>query len=259
MKTASFVFLLTILSAYASPFKGVKLEYRFVLGDDYTMTQVTRQTIKQIIMGTEQGGENAYSGEMNFKVIEITSSGARLETQFLKLKNSSKTVMGDVTMDSEGAEDNPQNKVFKTMMKKPFVITMNKAGIVENVEGAENLWSGMDDLGLDEATLNTMKQTLEQLLGENSLKNSFEQAMVFYADKNVSKGDTWDSKNAFPMEFPIVVNNSWILSEVSGSTAKVDAEGIYTTIDKEKPINLPNGIKAKIDLKGKQSIRSNVT
>jgi len=253
-----FALLLFLASGFITPVKEVKLEYTFKIGDEYTMTQVTKQTIKQSIMGTEQNGENGYTGEMKFKVIELTDKGAKLETQFLTLKNSSKTIMGEVTMDSEGPGESVQNKVFKSMMKKSFIITLNTTGVVENVEGAENLWSDIGSLGLDENTLATTKQSLEQLLGKSSLKNNFEQAMVYYTDKKVKQGDTWNSKNAFPMDFPIQVDNSWSLVSLTGTTAKVNADGIYTTTDMGKIINLPNGIKAKIDLNGKQVMMSTV-
>lgn len=258
MKTIQFILFLILASGFMAPFNAVKLEYSFKVGDEYTMAQVTNQTIKQSIMGTEQKGENMYSNEMKFKVIAVTGTGAKLETQFLTLKNSSKTMMGDVTMDSEGPEENVQNKVFKSMMKKTFFITMAKTGIVENVEGAENLRSDIGSLGLDENTMTTMNQLLEQLLGKSSLKNSFEQAMVYYTDKKVKQGDTWNSKNDLPMDFPIQVDNSWLLVSLTSAIANVNAEGIYTTTDKEKTIVLPGGFKAKVDLNGKQAMKSTV-
>ncbi|MBA4055901.1 MAG: hypothetical protein C0490_14400 [Marivirga sp.] len=258
MKTLHLAIILIIGSGFTAPVNMVKLEYAFRVGDEYTLTQITKQTINQSIMGTEQNGENMYSGEMNFKVVELTPSGARLETQFIALKNRSKTMMGDVTMDSEGSEDNMQNKIFKSMMKKSFFVTLNKTGVVENVEGAENLWSGLNTLGLDENTINSTKQSLEQLLGKNSLKNSVEQAMVYYTDRKVKQGDVWTSKNGFPMDFPIQIENSWNLVNLGTTTAKVSADGVFTTTDKQKAINLPGGIKAKVDLGGKQTMQANV-
>lgn len=258
MKTLILAFLTLAGFGLTLPVNVVKLEYSFKLGDEYRMTQTTRQTIKQSIMGTEQNGENNYSGEMTFKVVELTTNGAKLETQFLSLKNSSKTMMGDVVMDSEGPDNNEQNKVFRSMMKKPFFVMLNKSGLVEEVEGVENLWSGLTALGLDENTMKTTKQSLEQLLGKSSLKNSVEQAMVFYSDKKVKQGDTWTSKNGFPMDFPIEVDNSWNLAALNHTTATVNADGVFTTTDKGKPVNLPGGLKARVDLGGNQTMKASV-
>ena len=258
MKTSHLAVILIIGSGFTTPLNTVKLEYVFKLGDEYIMKQITKQTIKQSIMGTEQNSENSYSGEMSFKVIEITNTGAKLETQFLSLKNRSKTTMGDVTMDSEGSEDNLQNKIIKSIVGKPFYITLNKTGLVESVQDVENLWSGLDSVGLDENAINSTKQSFEQLLGKKSLKNSMEQAMVYYTEKKVRQGDVWTSTNEFPMDFPIQIDNSWNLADLGATTAKVNADGIFTTTDKEKAVNLPGGIQARVDLAGKQTMKANV-
>lgn len=258
MKTSHLAVILIIGSGFTTPLNTVKLEYVFKLGDEYIMKQITKQTIKQSIMGTEQNSENSYSGEMSFKVVEITNTGAKLETQFLSLKNRSKTTMGDVTMDSEGSEDNLQNKIIKSIVGKPFYIKLNKTGLVESVEDVENLWSGLDSVGLDENAINSTKQSFEQLLGKKSLKNSMEQAMVYYTEKKVRQGDVWTSTNEFPMDFPIQIDNTWNLADLGATTAKVNADGIFTTTDKEKAVNLPGGIQARVDLAGKQTMKANV-
>jgi hypothetical protein len=45
---------------------------------------------------------------------------------------------------------------------------------------------------------------------------------------------------------------------VKGGIASVNADGIFTTADKEKTIELPNGFKAKVDLNGAQQMKSTV-
>lgn len=221
----------------------VKLEYVFKVGDEYTMDQSTKQLMKQTIMGTDQNGENEYSGTMLLKVVSLTSNGARVETQFLTLKNASKTIMGETVMDSEGAQDNTQNKIFKAMMKKPFHITMTKTGKVEKVEGAENLWADIGKLGIDEATINTIKPALNQMMSENSLRSSFEQALVTYPENKVQVGDTWNSTTGLPMGFPVEVANTWKLAEQTSTQAVVNSTGIFTTTDKAKTVDLPGGFR----------------
>lgn len=251
--------LLTLLLFVSSSWtEAVKLEYKFKVGEEYTMDQITNQTMKQTIMGSEQAGENHYSGSMILKIVSLTSTGARIETQFLSLKNTSKNLMGETIMDSEGTEDNVQNKVFKAMMKKPFHITMTRLGKVEKVEGADNLWSDMGNLGIDQTTLAALKQSLGQMLGENSLKSSFEQALIVYPDKKVKVGETWTSQNGFPMDFPILVDNTWTLAEATSSSALVNANGVFTTTDKTKTISLPGGFKATVDLTGTQNLKASV-
>lgn len=257
MKRIGFVLLFLTASAFTFPAKEVKLEYVFKVGDEYTLNQTTNQTIKQSIMGMDQVAENLIVGQMKYKVASVTDTGAKLEMRFLKLKSSLKSVMGEKAMDTEGDSESTENKVLKSMMNKIVLISISKQGIVE-VENSDNLWTGMDDLGLDEATLAQMKIVMEQMMGKKSLKNSLEQAMVYYSDKKVKQGDTWFSKNAFPMDFPIESNNTWSLANLAGDAAKVNNDATFATLDKNKTVNMPGGIQAKMDLAGNQATKADV-
>ncbi|MBL0741819.1 DUF6263 family protein [Chryseolinea lacunae] len=258
MKRYSLFFVLLVASAFTFPPADVKLEYSFRVGDEYTMVQSTKQTIKQTIMGMDQVAENAMSGNVKYKVVAVTATGAKLETQFTQMKNTTKSVMGEMVMDSQGEEQTVQNKLFKSMMNKVFYVILNKRGFVEDIENSENLWSGMKDLGLDAEKEAEVKKSMEQMMGKNSLKNSFEQAMVYYSDKKVKQGDTWVSKNGFPMEFPIQADNTWSLVSLAGADAKVNSDGVFSTIDKNKKVTLPGGFEAKVDLSGKQNTKASV-
>ena len=258
MRTFGLISFVVIAFGFSNYPNAVKLEYVFKVGDEYVMSQSTKQVLKQTIMGTEQKGENEYTGDMMMKVQEVTTDGAKLEMKFIKLKSKSVTVLGEVLMNSEGDAEQVQNKMLKAMMNKPFTITANRSGQIVNVEGADNLWSDLSSMNLDDNAAATAKQTLQQFMDDSSLKSNIEQAMVRYSDVKVKEGDKWNSMTQLPMDFPIKVDNSWSLVSVSGGTAKVNADGIFMTTDKEKTIDLPNGIKAKVDLNGAQQLKSTV-
>lgn len=257
MKKIGFVLIFLAATAFTFPAKEVKLEYVFKVGDEYTLNQTTNQTIKQTIMGMDQVAENLVAGQMRYKVTAVTATGAKLEMRFLKLKSSLKSIMGEKAMDTEGEIDNAENKVLKSMMNKVVLVNISKQGIVE-IENSDNLWTDMNNLGLDEATLEQTKIVMEQMMGNKSLKNSLERAMVYYTDKKVKPGDTWFSKNAFPMDFPIENNNTWSLANLAGDAAKVNGDGTCVTLDKNKVVNLPGGIQAKMDLAGNQVTKADV-
>ena len=258
MKTLSLISFIFLAFGFTHYPSALKLEYVFKVGDEYMMSQNTKQVLKQIIMGTEQKGENEYIGDMTMKVKEVTSDGAKIEVQFIRLKSKSVTVLGEVLMNSEGNADQIQNKMLKGMMNKPFTVTANISGQIVAVEGAENLWADLSSMNLDDNAAATAKKTLEQFMDDSALKSNIEQAMVRYSDSKVKEGDKWNSMTQLPMDFPIKVDNSWSLISVSGSIAKVNADGIFTTTDKERTIDLPNGIKAKVDLNGAQQLKSTV-
>ncbi len=257
MRILFFLSAFLLASAFSFPLPDVKLEYTFKVGDEYTWTQSSKQKIKQSIMGMEQNTETVYDSQLKLKVVSLTATGAaKFETSFTRMKNTVKSPMGDMIMDSDGADDVKENKIFKAMMNKPFFLIMNKRGVVENIEGVENLWSGFSSLGLTEAEVATLQQSMEQMLGKNSLKGTFEQAFVTYPDKKVKPGDTWTTQIGAPLSFPLRTDNTWSLVDINAAVANLKADGVFVTTDKEKTMTLPGGIKAKVDLSGNQAIKA---
>ncbi|HYG19886.1 MAG TPA: DUF6263 family protein [Ohtaekwangia sp.] len=252
----SLVFFL-IATAFNHPPKDIKLEYKFKVGDVYEWTQVTKQTIKQTIGGGEMVIDMAVDGVMRLKVTELTPNGAKVETSFPKVKMVTKSPMGEVALDSDGPQDNAQNKMMKAMTVNSVFVFMTKAGAVEKVEGTEKLFSGLSELGLDEAALAQAKQTMEQMLGEKSIKANIEMAMVRYPAEKVKVGDTWKSSTEAAMNFPMVYDNTSSLINIEGTTASIDSDANISTTDKEKVISL-NGFKAKSDLSGRQMSKSKI-
>lgn len=258
MRILFFLSAFLLASAFSFPVADAKLEYIFKVGDEYTWTQVSKQKIKQSIMGMEQNTETVYDSEFKLKVVSLTATGAKLETQFTRLKNTVKSPMGDMVMDSDGAAEVKENQIFKAMMNKPFFIVMNKRGNVENVEGVEKLWSGFAGLGLSEAEAAALQQSMEQMLGKSSLKGSFEQAFVIYPDKKVKAGDTWTSQVGAPMSFPLRTDNKWSLVTANATAASLKGDGTYVTTDTTQTMSLPGGLKAKVNLGGTQTMKANV-
>jgi hypothetical protein len=258
MKSLRFLFPCFVLLAFTFPPADVKLQYEFKVGDEYIWSQVTKQTVKQSIMGMDQSMTNDISGEYQLKVIENTSSGAKIQIQYTKLRNASKSPMGESVMDSDGETESAENTLMKSLVNKPFFIYMNKRGEVEKLEGTDNLTSGLKDTGMDEKEQQMTRSILQQFLNESSLKASIEQIFVVYPEKKVKKGDSWKVTNHPGMNFPMVLENTWSIENISPANANLIADGIFTTTDKNLTFDLPGGFKAKSDLGGKQAIKSSV-
>lgn len=256
MKTFRFIVLAIVAFGFTLPLAPLKMQYTFKVGDQYTWQQDTKQTIKQSVMGMEQVVDNLYSGSFQLKVTELTASGAKIEAQYTRIKNATKSPMGETVMDSEGSQETTENKVFKALTNKAFFIFMDKRGQIEKMEGVDNLWSGLGEVGLDEATQNAMKQSLQQFMSESALKSSFEQVFITYPDKSVAKGDAWSQSAEMPLNMN--VKNTWSVAEMSATTADLTGDGIYSTADTEKTMDLPGGLKAKTSLSGKQAMKSKI-
>jgi hypothetical protein len=260
MKQLRFLALFLVLTAFAFPAKDVKLQYKFNVGDVFVWEHTTHRTIKQSIPG--MGDVNVDVNEtatLEVKVAELTPTGAKLEAFYSKMKSSTKSTMGSADLDSEGPQDSAPNKVMKAMMNKKFFIKLSKTGVVEAVEGTENLFSDFGSLGLDEATLNAMKQQFEQTLGNESQKAAFALVLITYPDNKVKAGDTWKvNSTSNAMNFSTKIENTLTLKSFDAAKGVVGLDGTIATADKEKIISLPNGIKSKLDVTGKQASTANV-
>jgi hypothetical protein len=260
MKALRFAFLLLITCAFTNPAKEVKLEYIYKVGDVHEWIQTTKQTITQSVPGAGEMSVNiSLDGAMQLKVVELTGTGAKVETTYSKIKMLMKmpAPMGDVTMDSEGADDNMQNKLMKTMIKKPFYIFMNKQGIIEKVEGTENLYSGISELGMEPAAADQAKQSLQQAMSEQSIKASIEMSLMQYPAGKVKTGDTWKNTVSTALNFPMQINNTWTFEKLEGTIASIASDGIVVTVDKDKTTTI-NGMQAKVDLGGRQMTKGTV-
>jgi hypothetical protein len=260
MKALRFLVLVVAASAFTFPANDVKLLYSFKQGDQYDYVQSAKQTIKQTIPGMgDVITEVDTDGALILTVTELTSMGARLKAEYTKLKVLTKSSVVNVNMDSEGPDTDMQNKIVKSMMNKPFYYTLSKNGTVEKVEGAENIYSGLGSLGLDQATLDATKKSMQQMLSEKTMKTSLEMGLIKYPENKIKPNDSWKNTAELDMNFALKLENTWNLKKVEGDIASIEGDGIMTTPNVEQVITLPNGFKSKSDLSGKQAVVGKVS
>jgi hypothetical protein len=254
MKTLKLFAFSLIVCAFApiTKDKEIKLQYSFKTGDTFEWTQKTSQKVSQNIMGMAQDIETDLGGSLKLVVKQATATGAVVEMEYLKLFSKTSSPMGNVTMDSESTTDDVYSKVFKSMMGKKFLVTMSMNGNIEKVEGYEKIYSDFGSLGLDERTLATLKQSIEQSFGSTSMQRSLESALISYPDAKVKPGSTWTKTMGVAMNFPLQLETTFKFNGLVGDAANITAEGTITTTDKEKETTLPGGFKAKFNMSGVQ-------
>lgn len=257
MKLLSGVILLLISFFTVSDSKEHQLEYKFAIGDEYACVQITKQSISQNLLGIEKITETALSGSLQLKVVSLVPTGAKLEVRYTSLIMIMKLPdMLAISFDANGPQEKIENQAMKSMMNKSFFITLSKQGVIEQIEGEENLWSGFAELGLDANQSSLIKQQFEQTFGKASIKSSFEMGLVNYPDRKIKTGDTWKNKTGLGMSFPLETENTWHFVSEDKDVISVVADGTISTLDKDKVTNNPNGVQSKIDLSGTQKITS---
>ena len=259
MKAVLVSILFLVASSFSVVEKDISLAYTFKVGDQYEWLQTSNQSVKQTVPGMgDVTIDVKMEGAFDLKVLELTAAGAKIEIQYSRLKVESKSPLADINFDSNGDSDNTQNKIVKSMVGKPFSFTMTRHGVIEKVEGSENLLSGLGELGLDEAAQARAKQLLNETVGESSVRASLGTGFLSYPDKKIKTGDHWKQAAVLPLSLPLAISNDWSLKRIEGSVAIVEADGVLTTPDKEKITTLPNGIKSKVDLGGRQVLSAKV-
>lgn len=238
--------------------KSIKLQYTFNVGDQFEWKQSSKQKITQSIMGNNQEIEISIDGTTKLKVIELTATGSKVEIEYAKLTTTMKTPMGEVVMDSEAENAGNESKAVKSMMGKKFYFFMSKNGEIEKLEGIQNLWSDLTSLGMDEAATAATKQIMERSFGEEALRGALEMAFLHYPENEIKKGDSWKYSSSVSMSFPLKIENTSQLVELTSTIGTVSTQGAISTNDKDKVVDLPQGLKAKFDLSGTQTVKGNI-
>jgi hypothetical protein len=253
-----FIVITTILFiSFAFTLPDVRLEYSFKTGDQYEWIQTAKQSITQSIpaMGEIKIDVNS-DGAMQFRVMEVKGSTAKIEAQYTRLKVVSKSLMGNINLDSESEDNSEQNKIVKSIVRKPFFFELSKNGKVDNITGTESLSSAISSG--EGQPQGGGKQMLEQFVSPASIKASLEMTFLTYPESKIAEGHQWKNSVNLPINFPMVMNNTWNLKKIEGAVATIEGDGELTTTDKEKITTLPNGIKSKADLNGRQALAAKV-
>lgn len=239
--------------------KDISLSYDLRENDRFELRQKTEQKVVQTIMGMNQTGNNAYDGIIDMRVVSVQSGSIRLEAKMTRLKSQMKNFMNEVNMDSEGNPAESSTKILRAMLNKPFFITMTRSGVIEKVENVDNLWSDVDKLELSESDKAKVKATIGQMINESSFKNGLGQAFLTYAPKPVQLKETWTTQSGIPADFPVRVDNKWLIESATSSHAVVSGDGVFHTTDKDKVVLLPGDMKAKVNLSGTQKVTGNAS
>jgi hypothetical protein len=255
-----FLHVVALLSLVPNLNDNVSLEYKFRPGDEYEYVQISKQNAIQNLPGMgEMKMDGRLGGTMLMKIKNVDANGsARIETQYTKLEIVTNSFLASMNMNSDGPQEEDGNKVMRSMTRKPFYFTLTKTGKVENVEGVENLYSGLSSLQLDDEVVDKTRKTLQQTINDKSVKTLLENGFISYPAKNVAAGDKWNTSSVQAVNFQMTINNTWSLRQVENGIANITAEGKIATTDKAKVNNLVNGMKSKSDLSGTQNLDGKV-
>lgn len=257
MKRLLAIVMIIVISAFTNPPKELQLRYVFKKGESFEWTQTVMQVQNIAVAGQEIKNEVGTKVNTLMKTLEVSNSSAKFEIEYTSISMKTKSMQGDLTMDSEGDTTNALNKIVNQMKGKKFTFSLSKFGTVESVENIENVWSGLGKITDPMAT--QMKAQIEKSFGKTEFKKSIENSLAYYTDQKVQSGSTWKQKVSGASDLPLQTDNVWTLESVNEPTAVVISDGVITTTDTTKVIPMMGAFKATANLKGRQVTKSTIS
>lgn len=249
-KIITFAFVAILCSFTFLP-KEVQFHYVFKKGDAYEFVQTSSINQHFVVAGTDQTLTSSINSVMQMKTVEVMGTSAKFEVEYSKVSTKTETPQGPIVMDSEGDTTNMMNRMLNLMKGKKFQFTMTKNGTVESVENIDNLWS--------DPRVSQMIPALEQSFGKVTFMRTIENVFAFYPEEKLKPGSTWKNTSSLGMPWPLQVANSWSLESVNEPNAVIVNDGIITTSDSTMVINLQQGVRSTVNMKGRQVLKITVS
>lgn len=230
----------------------VDLSLRLEPGKTYHQRYQGTSQISQQIEGRELNMTTGIDGTMDFLVKGRTGQDYQMEVSYTTLTLSVHTPQGNVSFSSEKPDSTDMlSTVFKSMLGRPFQVTMNTKGKVLSAKGLDNLWQAVLDSRTD-LDASKKAQLMDQLMksfGEKAFIGNIELATAFFPDHAVSKNDKWEIRTKLESLMSGESVSQYQLTRVEGETVLIKGESKLETEDKEASAPV-NGMPIKYNLKG---------
>ena len=225
------------------------LSYRLTPGEVFTVKQEATQVITQQLEDSERRITNTLGGVMEFRVLEENPAGYRLSMVFRDFNMS-------VDSDRHGnlisvnakeiVEDDPQSRIFNSILDIPVELQLAKDGRIIRVTGGDSLVLKMVQAsGIEnEVQMEMMVNSLKEDFGSKALSDSYQQMTYFYPAGPVGIGDTWENDYAGKM----AARNSWTLHSIDSLSTGIIGTGIVEiSLDTPTPMVLSGNHKTTIE------------
>ena len=211
----------------------VKLSYNPELGTKYEYLMDMVQNIKQNVMGQEIPMETKMTITHLMEIKEKTSQEIKVQMTYQSFLFAVTSPMMKMTYDSKSSATNSSEmdkmmeKMFSTMIGKPFIIVIEPNGTVKSVSGMDEIIKNMvGAISADGQVAAQMGAQMSQQFSDESMKNSFSQTFNVYPDHAIKVGDTWDKSTTIPMNnMNLSYKSNNTLKEISSNKATIAVTG----------------------------------
>lgn len=149
---------------------------------------------------------------------------------------------------------NPFTKVLRSILYKPFSMTMSRSGKIIAVKNLDDMFTSMfnESTQLDEAQKQQLKARLMESFGEKALKGSFEIITAIYPHEKVEVGKTWAGMIMLQSTVPAKITSVFELKEKSADEYLINGNGSIQSLDENSSLEM-NGMTMKYKINGEMN------
>lgn len=225
------------------------------LDSTYYMSTNANLIVTEQIPGQTMVMTTVISCRVAHKVTAIRDSVYVLEVAY-KNFNVHMDLPGGKSIDIRTDDANSNqlvNKIMRTMLDKPFIVTINNKGKVLDIKNSQNLYSGMLS-GLPDSVSAQKKEQfraqMEQSLGEKSFKTTFQDAFAVLPDVKVNLNDHWSAITNLESTVSVQIKNTYTLQRITNNEYMIHGDAVVNSPDNPEYKQV-NGIPMRyIDLSG---------
>lgn len=253
------LFFLLLLAGTIGPVflhaQSVKLQFKPLVGESFSLQTELEQVIEQDVMGQKQVINQNMGFDYRFDVESVDKKGnAKVKVTYLDVRLNTTTPMGNVNYDSQQAPDSiPMNLIpFAELVGRGYSYDVDPLGNVSTVYGVSELLDSILAPLTDPFMRNAMETTLRQQFSEEKIRADMEGLSAFYTEKSVKVGDEWDKTSETMTMAPVELKHHLVLKDLDKQRAILGVNTEIATRSGSKPVQLPQG-EVSYDLKGTQS------
>ncbi len=237
----------------------VLLELRLTEGQAFEVRMSTGQEISQNVFGQPQDVQQTTDIGYTMRVTDVDEDGTAVaEWTYDAVRFSMDGFMGPIEYDSSDppTDIHPLARGYAALVGQNFVTRMTPSGRVLEARGFNNIMERVfDELGLPEGPqADAARQQLENMFGDQAMKDLFSALVAVYPSGPVTVGDSWSREYVITTGFPIKVEDTYTLQERSGGVAYIEVKSGLTTSPDAPPMQMGQ-VSMAFDILGSQTGR----
>lgn len=245
-------------SVAGTPGTPVSLALRMNLqpGEVYEVRFQTEQLVTQSLQGQSFDTQQRIGYAYEYSVRSLDAAGNTwVDVVYTWVHLEQETILGSLFYDSDNppAEIPPGAEGFAALVGSGFSMLLTPQGKALEIDGLEAMYAQMlaaMDFP-DAATEEQFRQTIQQQFGEEAMKQQMNGASFEFPAGPIRVGESWTVTTEMAVVMPMVMESTYTLRSVDGTTATIDVRSQIRPNPDAEPVVF-GGVEIEYSLSGEQ-------